>query len=264
MLAGAASGRFEHERFGPSPALEPFVAHYWAVRWDLRGQPPRVVETLPHPCVHIVFERGTAQVAGVPTRIFRRELYGEDRVFGIKFRPAAFRPLLGAPLSRITDRVVELDAVLGDSSGAARAILSEPEPRASVLLAEELLRLRLPAMPPAIAAMRDLVERLATDPSITRVEQAAALAGMEIRQLQRHFRDAVGVSPKRVIRRYRMHEAAARLAGAEAPELAALAIELGYYDQAHFARDFKAIVGCSPGDYLAKGRGDEASGQRGS
>src|SRR5260370_14379208 len=104
-------GRFAHERFLPSPALAPYVEHFWSVRWDLRGERPFVAETLPHPSVHVLFERGPAQVTGLHRRKFTRRLRGEGRVFAIKFRPAAFRPVLGAPLSRITGRVISLRAV---------------------------------------------------------------------------------------------------------------------------------------------------------
>jgi AraC-like DNA-binding protein len=62
----------------------------------------------------------------------------------------------------------------------------------------------------------------------------------------------VGVSPKWVIQRYRLHEAAAQLSRADAPELADLPLQLGYFDQSHFIRDFKAVVGCAPGKYGAR------------
>jgi AraC-like DNA-binding protein len=52
-----------------------------------------------------------------------------------------------------------------------------------------------------------------------------------------------------VVQRYRLHEAAERLAADEQLDLATLAVELGYFDQAHFARDFKAIVGSPPNRY---------------
>ena len=249
------AGRFEHERFAPTPALEPFIAHFWMVRWDLRGEPPFVIETLPHPCVHVVFERGRAEVGGVMTGRFRRRLRGQDRVFGIKFRPAAFQPILRAPLARITNRVLSLRTVFGKQSDPLKqAILGEPNVQRCVALAEEFLHERLPSMPAAIAELRDLVERLATDQSITRVEQAAALAGIELRKLQRRFNAAVGVSPKWVIQRYRLHEAAEQLARANAPDMASLALQLGYFDQSHFVRDFKAVVGRPPGEYVTRER----------
>src|SRR4029453_4327650 len=51
------SPRYRHERYHPSPDLDPYVEHYWVVEWDLRGQAPQRAETLPHPSVHMVFEQ---------------------------------------------------------------------------------------------------------------------------------------------------------------------------------------------------------------
>nr|WP_242594970.1 helix-turn-helix domain-containing protein [Corallococcus exiguus] len=67
--------------------------------------------------------------------------------------------------------------------------------------------------------------------------------------MQRLFNRYVGVNPKWVIQRYRLHEAAERLRETPPPELARLALELGYFDQAHFIRDFRRIVGCTPAGY---------------
>jgi AraC-like DNA-binding protein len=250
----------ENERFPPCPELAPFVANFWTVRWDRRGRPPFVAETLPHPCVHLLFERGRAQVAGISTRIFRRRLVGQARVFGVRFRPAAFHPLLKAPLSSIRDRVLSLSTVFGKESHALKhAILAEPDVRRCVTLAGDFLLERLPPMPADVAALRDLVERLAMEKTITRVEQAAALAGVDLRTLQRRFNTAVGVSPKWVIQRYRLHEAAQRLSQQLAPDFAALALELGYFDQPHFIRSFKAGTGRAPGEHLRRRRPPDAT-----
>jgi AraC-like DNA-binding protein len=244
-----------HERFAPAPGLEAFVQHFWTVRWDLRGEPPVLAETLPHPCVHVVFERGRARVAGVQPRRFRRRLQGQDRVFGIKFRPAAFQPFFRAPLSRLTGRTVSLRSVFGPESLSLRdAILAEEDPRRCMALAQDFLLSRLPPMPAEVARLRDVVERLAADPDILRMEQVSALAGMEPRQLQRRFNAVVGVSPKWVIQRYRLHEAVELLSRKDAPDMASLALRLGYFDQSHFIRDFKAVVGRPPARYLAEAR----------
>jgi AraC-like DNA-binding protein len=81
------------------------------------------------------------------------------------------------------------------------------------------------------------------------VEHVARITGTGVRALQRLFGEYVGVSPKWVIARYRLHEAEARLSAGEDVDLAALALDLGYYDQAHFTRDFQAIVGRPPAAY---------------
>jgi AraC-like DNA-binding protein len=248
------AGGIANERFVPSADLAPYIAHFWTVRWDLRGQPAFLVETLPHPCVHLLFERGRAEVAGLSTRLFRRRLQGKARVFGVKFRPAAFHPVFGAPVSRLRDHVRSLSSVLGKESDALKhAILGESDVRRCVGLAEDFLRQRLPPMPPATAHLRDLVERLAVDQTITSVEQAAALAGLDVRSLQRRFSACVGMSPKWVIQRYRLHEAAQQLAQGS-PDFASLALRLGYFDQPHFIRSFKALTGRAPGQLARQAR----------
>ncbi len=74
-----------------------------------------------------------------------------------------------------------------------------------------------------------------------------------MRQLQRRFADHVGVSPKAVIRRYRLYEAAERARLGREVDWAALAVELGYSDQAHLTGDFSATVGMPPDRYARTG-----------
>ena len=78
---------------------------------------------------------------------------------------------------------------------------------------------------------------------------------MNTRALQRLFAKYVGVSPKWVIQRYRLHEAAEQLASGAPISHSELALTLGYSDQAHFTRDFKAMVGTSPAAYARQARG---------
>jgi AraC-like DNA-binding protein len=94
-----------------------------------------------------------------------------------------------------------------------------------------------------------MVERAAADAAITRADQLAAAYDVGLRRLQRLFAEHVGVGPKWVIRRYRLHEAAARAADGGDLDLVRLAADLGYSDQAHLTRDFTAIVGVSPARY---------------
>jgi len=96
-----------------------------------------------------------------------------------------------------------------------------------------------------------IAERVAEERGITRVEHLAHEFGLGARALQRLFREYVGVTPKWVIQRYRLHEAAERAAAGTAQDWAALALDLGYADQAHFIRDFKRLIGRTPRDYAA-------------
>jgi AraC-like DNA-binding protein len=94
-----------------------------------------------------------------------------------------------------------------------------------------------------------IVARIAAGPDITRVDTLADQVGVGVRRLQRLFNEYVGVGPKWVIRRYRLHEVTQRLAAGDAVNWGRLAAELGYADQAHFVRDFTAMTGETPTRY---------------
>jgi AraC-like DNA-binding protein len=96
------------------------------------------------------------------------------------------------------------------------------------------------------------VYSILSDRSVLRVEDLVVRWELPKRTLQRLFARYVGVTPKWVIQRYRLHEAAERLASPGTSQ-SQLATELGYSDQAHFIRDFRAIVGMSPAAYARFG-----------
>jgi AraC-like DNA-binding protein len=227
----------------PSADLAPFVEHYWIVRWDLRGQAPRVQETLPYPSVHMAIEPAQAAIYGVVKGKFTRVIEGDGMVFGIKFRPGGFFPFFKAPVSRLTDRVVPLAHVPD--------VLRQPSDEAMVAVAEEFLRQQTPERDATAERVGHIVEQIATDRALMTVDAVATRLDLGVRSLQRLFSRYIGVSPKWVINRYRLHEVVERLALGETVDWTRLALDLGYFDQAHFIRDFKSIIGRTPGEYRA-------------
>jgi AraC-like DNA-binding protein len=230
--------------------LAEHVAHFWWVAWDAPRR--ETVETLPHPTVHVTVTSTTAEILGVPTKLFRRRLPVKGWVFGVKFRPAAFHPWLGRSLAKITDAALPIADVLDGGKDYASAIRAAPDLAARCAIANTFFAARAPVLDRDTRELRDLVERMATDAAIVRVSQAAAIINLDARTLQRRFASRVGVSPKWVVQRYRLHEAAALLARGE-QTIGAIAAQLGYFDQAHFAREFKAVVGAPPSAYLRSG-----------
>src|SRR6266568_1980929 len=217
----AARRRFRLLRWPAAPALDPFVDYYWVVSWDLAGEEPYQVSVLTHPCVHLVFEPRGALIYGVVRGVFTYRLEGAGRVFGVRFRPGCFRPFLGSAVSAITDRSLGAGEIIGtDASAVARSV--------------------------AAAADEEVA---AADLAITRVDELARRLGVGTRTLQRLFAAYVGVPPKWVIRRYRLHEAAERAVLGTDVDWPGLATDLGYCDQAHLIRDFTATVGASPARY---------------
>ena len=92
------------------------------------------------------------------------------------------------------------------------------------------------------------------DRALVRVDQVAALGSLSVRSLQRLFATYLGVSPKSVLARYRLQDAAAAIDAGQVTDLAGLAVSLGWFDQAHFSRDFRAVVGMPPSAYLNRAR----------
>jgi len=171
-------------------------------------------------------------------------------VFGVKFRPGAFLPFLGRPLADITGSVLPAEqlwgpaaTVLADRMSAARSIDE------LVALVEAFLRERWPEPDPQVELVGRIVAALLHDRSISRVDDVTERFAISSRTLQRLFQRYVGVSPKWVLRRYRLHEAAAALEREQHRPWAEVAAELGYFDQSHFIRDFTAAVGMTPVAY---------------
>jgi AraC-like DNA-binding protein len=237
------------ERFEPRDTLCPFVEHYWAVTWE---EQPRVTrETVPHPSVHMVLEPGRSELHGVYRRRFTRVIAGSGRVLGTKFRPGGFRAFVNESVTQFTGKVVQPSRVFGPSIHELEAEATQcAQARDAFELVDDFLARLNPTPTAELARVSEIVESIAGDRSITRVEMLAERFDMGLRQLQRIFREYVGVSPKWVIQRHRLIEAAERLKGRNhSIDFAALALDLGYSDQSHFIRDFKNMVGMTPAEY---------------
>jgi AraC-like DNA-binding protein len=258
LHAAAAATRFTLNRYPPPADLTALVDFCWVIRWDLRGQQPHEQAILPHPNVNLAFEAAGAAVYGVDTKIFTRCLSGQGKALGVRFRPGGFRPFHSKPISTLNDRVLPAAAVLGPAAdqACAAAMAADADDEAMTAAAAGLLRGRGPTADPVVEQAADLVGRITADPGLHRVSQLAEASGLPERRLQRLFADYVGVSPKWVMRRARLHEAALRVDadGAASVDWAALAADLGYADQAHLSRDFTATLGVPPTRYAAAPR----------
>jgi len=134
------------------------------------------------------------------------------------------------------------------SAGAASAGAASADAELTAC-AEALLCAVLPERDPLAERAADLVARITADPALRRVDELSSASGLTVRSLQRLFADYVGASPKWVMRRARLHEAAERADSGELVDWAELATDLGYADQAHLTRDFTDTIGVSPTRY---------------
>jgi AraC-like DNA-binding protein len=229
---------FRHARYEvPIEAVE----HCWVVEWSV--EEPHTSRVVSHPSIHVVVEDGVGWVQGPPRRRFERVLEGTGRVFAVKLRPGAASALVGRA-SDFADRRVPLAEVRPSLAAWVEQIAADPSDAARVAATEALL----PGSLDPLSAEARLAVRIAavaaSDPSLGRAEALAERFGMGLRTLQRLFRQHVGLTPKAVLRRYRLHEVLAR--ADQRPDWASVAHALGYFDQAHLIRDVRAELGVTP------------------
>jgi AraC-like DNA-binding protein len=233
------------------PDLASHVECHWIVSWNLGDAESFTQELLPHPCINLSSEPGLVAVYGIPLSRSPHRIEGSGIVVGTKFRPGGFADFFERPVDELNDRIAPLDEVFGQPGARLARELADRygDPDAHIEVVESFLRERLPPPDPRYELVsRVVAEMLVVEPGTTVAELADRYAVSQ-RTLQRLFREHVGVGPKWVLKRYRMHVAADRIAAGEADDHAALALDLGYFDQAHFIRDFTAQIGLSPGAY---------------
>ncbi|MEU1121160.1 MULTISPECIES: AraC family transcriptional regulator [unclassified Streptomyces] len=261
--AAGLLAKVRFRRRTPAEALRPYLEHYWLIDWDLAE--PYASHVVPHPSVNVVFQsygplapggpgRRFGEVAGIGLGLFGTKLEGRGRVCGVQFRPGAFRPF--APdhaVSDLTGRRLPLHEVFpytpDDAAAAAAAVLAPDDEHARVAALDAFLLGLAPVPDPQADLAAELVERIRADRSIRRVDAFARAQGLSVRSLQRLFAGYVGVGPKWIILRYRIHEALERAESEQDVDWADLAATLGYADQAHLVRDFTATVGVPPTAY---------------
>lgn len=255
VTASVAGLRRDHR---VSDALQPFVERYWSVTWDRGAAGPFRAEVLSDPCINVSVETGThprfgvelpaVLVHGAVTRRFGVDLHGRGRVSAAKFRPGGFTAMTGALPAR--GSVARLAGELRlDADRLLTAVVAEADDAARAAVLDALLSPA--AVEPAAdyLLLQAVLERMRSDRALLRVAHVAAECGLSLRALQRLFTHYVGVGPKAVLARHRLQEAVAALDTGQDVDLAELAASLGWYDQAHFSREFRAVIGRTPSAY---------------
>lgn len=250
----------------PRPPLNDFVECFWTLRDDgpsSSGAPERI---LPDGCVELILNFGerfsqhhdnrrelqprhflVGQMSG-PILISPN---GAVQLLGIRFHPGGTSPFLRAPMNELTDQIAELGSL---SSELERELLTVSEDllsmRERTSAIESVLMARLLRDSFHSSAIR-LAARIVESAGRVSVDELAAAAGISSRQLERRFLREIGIGPKllgRILRFQQVFRAVDRVDSA----WASIAVECGYYDQAHLIRDFTQFAGQTPAVLLAE------------
>jgi AraC-like DNA-binding protein len=245
-------------RYEPDPQFRELLQRFWIPVWSVppgREAPQKVLQ---YPVSLLVISADYARFYGVASGLSTTTLTGDGWAVGLMCAPAAGFLLARTPMAAYTDRFVDVGDVLGPAGARltdrVRDVMSgEPASgaahRAAMDAFGDVLRPYLP-----VDAEGELVNRLVayveSRSDVVRVAQVCAEFGLSERALQRLVSRRLGLTPKWLIQRRRLQEAAERLRTRSTP-LSEVAAVLGYADQPHFIRDFAKVTAMTPGEFAA-------------
>lgn len=267
-----SEARFSHladikfSRIPPSSNLKKIVKWYWHI--SSRGPLHTTHDEFMHPdgSLGLVFNWGdelelnhgrypqSAVIDSVNAHSKQLRLAGNVEMFGVLFYPGGAYPIFGVPISVLSESSLTTYRFRGSPLVQLHEQLyNQPtfEGKAALMETWLIQRLQEPALlSPLIQPSLKLIQRFDGQIPIKRVAEEG---NVTLRHLERLYKEQVGLSPKKIARLFRVRRARAAL---KQPELQAshITYTCGFFDQAHFIREFKAVVGMTPGLYRARQR----------
>lgn len=241
----------EFHRLPAPDRVASLVRWFWIPEWRIAPGRTSRQHLIAFPASNLVVEPDTVGFAGPTTRGSYRDLTGTGWAVGALLWPAAVTFFTPDPAAlRDTYRPVDLPDLWVP---VCRAMNASADPGTRHRLAVEVFADWLAGTVPAPDAegmlANAMVQLIDGDPSVLRVEDAAARLHVSARTLQRLARRYVGLPPATMIRRRRLQEAAERLRAEPGTNLASVAADLGYTDHAHLANEFRSVLGLTLSRY---------------
>jgi AraC-like DNA-binding protein len=253
-----------YRTYAPAPVLRPFVRALWSLEGD--DPAPAADRILPDGCMELVFHLGTpfsswdddgreagqpaALLVGQQTHALRVRPSQRAAVVGVRFHPGGAWPFLRVPQHQLCGRLPALADVSPALARDAERLHDARDLGAAVAaLASRLAALAVSFDRPD-RRITACVSAIASSAGAVTVDDLARHCGIGARQLERLFRDTVGLAP-RTLGRLARFQAALRACEGGAP-LSAAGLSAGYADQAHFTREFRRVSGLTPSAFLAE------------
>lgn len=244
--------------FAPAPALRDYVSSYYWFQSDapafsdlMRAELGQIrIVTCGSATNQYVSGRirqsSDAQLQGPTTGPSRFVANGPLHLFGIGLLPLGWATLIGVPADLLADDVTDLGAVVGPPAHQlADAMAGAVDDAARVGIADRFLADLLVDPHPAPVWFSRLCDDWLTASTNPGVDRLVDDSGMSVRSVERLAKRVYGASPKLLSRKYRALQAAVQIGNGEIAGWSDLACS-GFYDQAHFIREFKQFTGMTP------------------
>ncbi len=195
-----------------------------------------------------------AWLSGAQSRYLVIDVVNRSSMMGVHFRPGGIAAFAGFPSDELKDQVVELDAIWGVKALEwHEKLLAAPGPTAKFAILEAWLLQRLrPPAPAAVRARRvsHAMQQFDRQAEFPDIRATAASMNISHKHFIEEFRQVTGLTPKLYCRIQRFQRVLATINTRKQIRWAEVALNCGYFDQAHFIRDFTAFSGVNPSAYI--------------
>jgi AraC-like DNA-binding protein len=257
-------GRFELMSRAPDPLLRPYVRGYHG--YSERTSRPLRRRELPSGDVILVLDLGagvrlleprralhTSFVAGLDEQSAVTEHDGRADGVQVSFTPLGAHRFLGVPMHTLSHCVVELDDLLGASANElADRLRDAPGWEARLDVLDSVVRARLSRGTEPTSEVAWAWRRLVATAGRVRVGDLARELGWSRKRLAARFREQIGLPAKACARILRFRRAVRLLERDDVTRFTEIALDCGYFDQAHLNRDFRRFAGSTPSEFLAR------------
>ncbi|SPE57277.1 putative Transcriptional regulator, AraC family [Verrucomicrobia bacterium] len=253
----------------PGPPLSRYIENLWLVQGTLAarwrnlifpdgamelilnlGDPQKLCDP-DNPSSYTIFQR--SWISGERSESIAIEEAGVIHLIGVRFKPGGAYPFFRFPISELTGRVVELDAIWGSAIDLLREDLAAaPDAPALFSRLETWLQQRLAAEAERGRSIAFAVEQIQRGGEHARIGRITEQLGISPKHLVREFERRVGLTPKLLARVCAFQTAVAWIGFKPEMDWADAAVGCGYYDQAHFIHEFRAFAGMTPAVYLKR------------
>lgn len=242
---------FTYREFLPSPRFRAHIECFWCHESNAAIPTFRV---LPDGCVDILSKRkgngsGALNVVGTMTRAHVFDLPARQATLGVRFKPAMAARFLRVGATEIVNRTIELGEFWSSrrTRYLAERIADGKTPEDGAAQIEAAL-----GEAPVLDSLERAIAQLVETRGLINLNELADQARLSSRQFRRVCLERTGVSPKRLARILRFRNAVARTTPERLGDWADLALECGYYDQAHLINEFREFSGVAPGNFSSE------------
>jgi AraC-like DNA-binding protein len=254
-----------YQTYRPDPRLAPYIKCYWTLAYDYGHSRDRI---FPDGCMELIFHFGDLFRKHNPDQSFFKqprsfihgqlntymeiEATGKADILGVRFHPAGLRHFTEHGLHEIAGDNISITEFWGANGDILEdRMLHAPDIQQRIALLEDFLLLRCKGTADKDTLSDRCVAIMLRTEGRTGIDRIARELNIGRRQLERRFIESVGISPKVLSRITRFQHTLQLIEDRKFASFTHLAYEGGFYDQAHFIRDFKTFTGLRPMQYFA-------------